>query len=96
MKKFCLGISIFLLGACATAEYRNGQEVFKISKPIFSAVGGSVTKADGTTININAGASVSIDTLTSLAIQGYSKYMSGGLVNTPNPTVGPLITEKNK
>ena len=96
MKKFCLGISIFLLGACATAEYRNGQEVFKISKPIFSAVGGSITKADGTTININAGASVSIDTLASMAMQGYAKYISGGLINKPNPTVGPLITGESK
>lgn len=96
MKKFCFGIFLFLLGACATAEYKNGTEVFKISRPIFSATSGSITKADGTTINISASSSVSVDALASMAFQSYAKYMSGGLVNTPNPTMGPLITEKNK
>jgi hypothetical protein len=87
MKKYFLISIVFLfLCSCATGEYKNGTEVFKISRPIFSVVGGSVVKPDGTIITISASASVSIDTLATMALQGYAKYMSGGLASSPAPT----------
>lgn len=107
MKKFILLICLLLtisctLGCAKTIYHKDwfdsstgkviASEDFTMSRPIFAAM--SAGKS-GETINMNSGSSIQLDQLMSMALQGYAKYMSGGLVPTPTPTptTGPIVTE---
>lgn len=83
MKQFiCLMLGLFLFG-CATATFERGDMKLTIKRPIFSTVNATAISSQGDTITINTGASVQVDQLAALALQGYAQYMSGGLVQTP-------------
>ena len=83
MKKLiCLLICLMMAG-CATATFQKGDMKLTVSRPIFASVSAGATSANGDMVTINASTSVAIDQLMQTAIAGYSKYMSGGLMQTP-------------
>ena len=85
MKKLILMCVVLLMAGCATATFEKGDMKLTVSRPIFSSVSAGATSAEGDMVTINANTSVSIDQLTQTAVAGYAKYMSGGLVSTPQP-----------
>jgi hypothetical protein len=86
MKKLLLVCMVFLMG-CATATFERGDMKLTVKRPIFSTVNATAVSSQGDTVTINTGASVQVDQLAALAIQGYAKYMSGGLASSPAPSV---------
>lgn len=86
MKRLILICMVILVG-CATATFERGDMKLTVKRPIFSTVNATAVSAYGDTVTINTGASVQLDQLTALAIQGYAKYMSGGLASAPATSV---------
>lgn len=82
MKKLFLICMVIFMG-CATATFERGDMKLTVKRPIFSTVNATAVSSQGDTVTINTGASVQLDQLTALAIQGYAKYMSGGLASAP-------------
>jgi hypothetical protein len=95
MKKLLVLCLIFLFGSCTsgTIVSPSGTKV-EFSRPIFANLNISWTESTGV---VSTGSSVQLDQIMALAIQGYAKYVSGGVMSTPpvptsQPTIGPLIT----
>ena len=99
MKKIILFCVVALLAGCATATFERGDMKLTVKRPIFATVNATATSANGDTVTINTNTSVQVDQLASMALQGYAKYMSGGLMSAPvakdTPTVGPTINPFN-
>lgn len=83
MKKLILVCMLILFASCATATFERGDMKLTVKRPIFSTVNATAISSQGDTVTINTGASVQVDQLAALAIQGYAKYMSGGLMSAP-------------
>lgn len=105
---FCLGfmmiaIIIGLMSGCAKTMFHKdyfdpatGKVIASVdltmSKPIFTTMSAGI---NGDMINMNSGTSVQLEQLFAMGLQGYAKYMSGGLANTSTPTIGPTINPFN-
>jgi hypothetical protein len=115
MKKFIyLILILFFAVSCAKTvahrEYFDGAtgnkiavEDLSMSRPIFAAMGAGSSSPSGT-ITMNSASSISVEQLMSMALQGYSQYISGGLANkalnmqnnnATTPPVGPIATPAN-
>lgn len=86
MKRLLTICMVIFMAGCATATFERGDMKLTVKRPIFSTVNATAVSAYGDTVTINTGASVAVDQLATLAIQGYAKYMSGGLASAPAQT----------
>lgn len=101
IKFFLVWILIVALGVtagCATAtqlttNYGPDGKItstvkHEIKRPVFAAMSHSWTNTTGV---MNASSSVQLDQLMTLAIQGYARYLSGGLAVPQAPLVPSTI-----
>ncbi|HAR40188.1 MAG TPA: hypothetical protein DCR68_02285 [Coprothermobacter sp.] len=98
--------SCYLAGCAKTLAHREyfdpatGNKIaiedLTMSRPIFASMGAGSTSPSGT-ITMNSASSISVEQLMSIALQGYAKYISGGLMSTPaaTPMIGPTINPFN-
>ena len=104
---FCL-IACDLMGCAKTMAHREyfdavtgnkiAVEDLTMSRPIFASMGAGSTSPSGT-ITMNSAASISVEQLMSMALQGYAQYTSYGLaskaLDAPAiavPKAGPQVT----